>query len=253
VHDDELETGRSEAGHAGQLVLSPLATLRDHSLTDVIQQEIEKLLFTDELRPGDRINEKQLAERLGVSRAPVREATRALQEMGLVELIKNRGVFVRTVNVKQVVDIFNIRGQLAELAASEAARRITDSAAQLLASLIERMHGAATAEEYLPLNLEFHRRIFLLSDNERLASLDLSLGKEVWLFRLRGLRSKGSIQTSQEEHRMILESLRARNSELAGRLFSQHILAGRDRFLATIDKQNAPVMPARPRARKAAA
>src|SRR5579871_5850845 len=105
VHDDDREPRPPEAGHASQPVLSPLATLRDHSLTDVIQREIEKLLFTDELRPGDRINEKQLAERLGVSRAPVREATRALQEMGLVELVKNRGVFVRTVNVKQVVDI----------------------------------------------------------------------------------------------------------------------------------------------------
>lgn len=233
--------------------MSALATLRDHSLTDVIQREIESLLFTDELRPGDRINEKQLAERLGVSRAPVREATRALQEIGLVEIVKNRGVFVRSVNLKQVIDIFNIRGRLAELAASEAARRITESSAEVLSGLIDRMHAAASAEAYLPLNLEFHRQVFLLSDNERLAALDLSLGKEIRLFRLRGLRSKGSTETSNQEHRMIMKALQERNSELAGRLFSQHILAGRDRFLSTIEKQDAEARPARGRVRKAAA
>jgi DNA-binding GntR family transcriptional regulator len=234
--------------------LPSLATLKDHSLTDVIQREIEILLFTDALRPGDRINEKQLAERLGVSRAPVREATRALQEIGLVEIVKNRGVFVRTVNLKQIVDIFNIRGRLAELAAAEAARRINDASARELRSLIEQMQSASTAEDYLPLNLEFHRQIFRLSDNERLAALDVSLGKEVRLFRLRGLRSKGSTETSNEEHRMILNALQERNSELAGRLFGQHILAGRDRFLSTIEKQDkAQEQPARTRARKAAA
>jgi DNA-binding GntR family transcriptional regulator len=234
--------------------LPSLATLKDHSLTDVIQREIEVLLFTDALRPGDRINEKQLAERLGVSRAPVREATRALQEIGLVEIIKNRGVFVRTVNLKQIVDIFNIRGRLAELAAAEAARRISDASARDLGSLIDQMQSAATAEDYLTLNLEFHRQVFRLSDNERLAALDVSLGKEVRLFRLRGLRSKGSTETSNEEHRMILKALQERNSELAGRLFGQHILAGRDRFLSTIEKQDeAQGQPSRTRARKAAA
>jgi DNA-binding GntR family transcriptional regulator len=234
--------------------LSSLATLKDHSLTDVIQQEIENLLFTDALRPGDRINEKQLAERLGVSRAPVREATRALQEIGLLEIIKNRGVFVRTVNLKQVVDIFNIRGRLAELAAAEAARRVTEVSGRALSLLVERMRSASSAEEYLPLNLEFHRQIFQLSDNERLAMLDISLGKELRLCRLRGLRSKGSIETSNEEHSMILKAIHEGSAELAGRLFGQHILAGRDRFLATIEKQDkARGQPARTRIRKVAA
>ena len=225
--------------------------LKDHSLTDVIQREIENLLFSDTLHAGDRINEKQLAERLGVSRAPVREATRALQEIGLVEIVKNRGVFVRKVNVKQVVDIFNIRGRLAELAASEAARRITESSFQALTSLIDRMQRTSAAEDYLPLNLEFHRQVFLISSNERLAALDLSLGKELRLFRLRGLRSKGSLQTSNEEHRMIAKALQERNSELAGRLFGQHILSGRDRFLSTIEKHDEQARPVRARARKA--
>lgn len=224
--------------------------VKEHSLTSVIQLEIENLLFSGQAKAGDRINEKQLAEQLGVSRAPVREATRALQQLGLLEIIKNRGVFVRSVNLKQVVDIFNIRVCLAGLAASEAARRMTDAAEKTISDFIDQMQAASNPEEYLPLNLEFHRQIFLLSDNERLASLDISLSKELRLFRLRGLRSTGGMHISNKEHRMILAALRDRNPELAGRLFEQHILAGRDRFLSTIEKHEPAVPRRRGRPRK---
>jgi DNA-binding GntR family transcriptional regulator len=230
-----------------------LSVVKAHSRTDLIEHEIENLIFSGKVDAGDRINEKQLADQLGVSRAPVREATRALQQLGLVEIIKNRGVFVRSVNLKQVVDIFNIRGRLAGLAASEAARRMTGTVAGTLAELIEQMDQARNAEEYLPLNLDYHRQIFLLSGNDRLAALDTSLGKELRLFRLRGLRSSGSMHISNDEHRMILNALQERNLDLAGRLFEQHILAGRDRFLSTIEKQEAALPRGRGRPRKISA
>lgn len=229
------------------------ADFADHSLSVVIQQEIEQLLLSGELGAGSRINEKQIALKFGVSRAPVREATRALQQVGLVDIIRNRGVFVRNVNLKDVVAIFDIRVALARLAAGEAARRMTPAAVQTLADLIERMHTAGSADEYLPLNLEFHRQIFLLSDNARLAQLDTSLGKELRLYRLRGLRSAGSMRSSNEEHRAIFAALSDRNPELAGRLFEQHVLAGRDRFLATVDQQEQPAPRKRGRPRKNAA
>ncbi len=219
-----------------------VAAPSEQSLSVAIQLEIERLLLSGQLNAGARINEKQIAERFGVSRAPVREATRALEQTGLVEIIRNRGVFVRNVKLKDVVAIFDIRIALARLAASEAARRMTPGSVQVLGDLIERMHTAGSADEYLPLNLEFHQRVFALSDNLRLAQLDSSLGKELRLYRLRGLRSSGSMQASNEEHRAIFAALCDRNPELAGRLFEQHVLAGRDRFLATVD-QPEPLQP----------
>jgi DNA-binding GntR family transcriptional regulator len=224
--------------------------LDERSLTDQIQHEIESMLLSGLLGGGSRVNEKQLAEKLGVSRAPVREATRALQQLGLVEIIRNRGVFVRQVNLKDVVAIFDIRIALARLAASEAARRMTPVSTRTLSDLIDRMDAARAAEEYLPLNIEFHRQVFLLSDNARLAQLDTSLGKELRLYRLQGLRSSGSMRISNEEHRAIFAALADRNPELAGRLFEQHVLAGRDRFLATVDRQEPPPPKKRGRPRK---
>jgi DNA-binding GntR family transcriptional regulator len=173
-----------------------LIAIKSHSLSDVIQQHIQELIFEGEINAGERINEKRLSEQLGVSRAPIREATRALQQLGLVDVINNRGVFVRSVNLKQVIDIFNIRVSLAELAASEAARRVNDTALVELGELIERMDSVRSPDEYLQLNLAFHQRIFELADNERLAELDEALGMELRLFRLRGLRSAGSMKVS---------------------------------------------------------
>ena len=222
----------------------------NESLTEMIQREIESQVLSGQLEPGSRLNEKQLAEKLGVSRAPVREVTRALQQMGLVEIIRNRGVFLRSVNLKDVVAIFDIRVALARLAATEAARRMTPCSVKQLSDLIDRMHAAPSAEEYLPLNLEFHHQIFEASDNLRLSQLDASLSKELRLYRLRGLRSSGSMKTSNEEHRAIFAALVDRNPEFAGRLFEQHVLAGRDRFLDTIDRPEPTPSRGRGRPRK---
>jgi len=222
-----------------------LSLVKHQSLTDLVGREIENLIFTGKLKSGDRINEKHLADRFGVSRAPIREATRALQPLGLVDIIKNRGVFVRSVNVKQVIDIFDIRVRLAGLAASDAARRMGDVADTVLTNLVKKMDVTNDAEKYLELNLEFHRQIFDLSGNERLSALDTSLGKEIRLFRVRGLRSGGGLAVSNQEHRGILSALRDRNPELAGRLFEQHVLAGRDRFLSTLERPEPAAAPRR--------
>jgi DNA-binding GntR family transcriptional regulator len=211
-----------------------LFAVKNHSLGDVVQQLIEDWIFSGELSGGDRINEKQLSEQLGVSRAPIREATRGLQQLGLVEVIINRGAFVRSVNVKRVVEIFNIRACLARLAASEAVARITNAGLAKLEELIEQMQNPSSPEEYLRLNFAFHDQIFQISDNERLASLEIGLGKELRLFRLRGLRSGGGLNVSNTEHREIFSALQNRDPKQAAHLFELHVLAGRDRFLSTI-------------------
>jgi DNA-binding transcriptional MocR family regulator len=86
--------------------LSTIAMLRASSLASAVQQEIERMIFTGELGPGDKLTEAFLAERLGVSRGPVREAFRVLEEAGLLQLEKNRGVFVRQIPIEEALEIF---------------------------------------------------------------------------------------------------------------------------------------------------
>ncbi|NBX15433.1 MAG: GntR family transcriptional regulator, partial [Betaproteobacteria bacterium] len=84
---------------------STIAMLQTNSLTGAVQQEIERLINAGELGPGDKLTEAVMAERLGVSRGPVREAFRVLEEAGLVRLEKNRGVFVRQVPLEEALEI----------------------------------------------------------------------------------------------------------------------------------------------------
>jgi len=233
-----METISQDTQPEGQ---SHLTLIRERSLTDVIREEIERLIFSNEMNAGDKINEKALSERYSVSRAPIREASRALEQAGLVEIINNRGVFVRRVNLGQVVEIFNIRATLGRLAGREAAQRIGGSQIATLKKLLSELQEVADrddAETYLKLNLELHQKIFDIGGNKRLARLDVDLGKELRLFRLRGLRLGGGIKVSNDEHHEVLDAIWSRDAEAAGRLFESHIIRGRDRFLASIQSDD---------------
>jgi len=95
-----------------------VAALRAHSLTAVVQHEIERMILSGELGPGEHLNEKAVADKLQVSRGPVREACRALAELGFVRLIPNRGVFITQLTKADAIEVYDLRAGLTGLAAS---------------------------------------------------------------------------------------------------------------------------------------
>src|SRR5262249_23023354 len=115
---------------------SALALLRNRSLSSAAQEEIEKLILSGELRPGDKIGEAETALRLGISRGPVREAFRGLEEVGLVRFEKNRGVFVREIDFVQADQNYVVRGALEALAARILAEKISDDEVRELRQII---------------------------------------------------------------------------------------------------------------------
>ena len=107
-----------------------IAMLQTSSLTSAVQQALERMITLGELGPGDKLNEAALAERLGVSRGPVREAFRVLEEAGLLTLKKNRGVFVRQIPLHEALEIYELRAMMeahvgATLAAQAIATKLT--------------------------------------------------------------------------------------------------------------------------------
>src|SRR5919112_4175651 len=89
---------------------------RTESLTSLIRRELELMIETGELKAGDRLNENALAARLGVSRGPVREACRGLEQSGLVDVVVNRGVFIREVSSREAAELYELRAVLYGLA-----------------------------------------------------------------------------------------------------------------------------------------
>jgi len=218
------------------------------SLSERVQCELERLILRGILRPGEHLKEQALADRLGVSRSPIREACRALERAGLVETIPHRGVFVRDVNLQDATDVFDIRAELAGIVAREAVHNVSPKAARGLADLIERMDQAAArkdADVYLDLNLEFHETLYRLADNRRVAVLDRALGNELLVYRRRGLASGGGLDVSNREHRQMLALLVEGKVEDLERLLRRHITGGKHRFLIAIGAEGRePAAPA---------
>lgn len=215
---------------------------RTASYVPVIQREIERMIGTGELTGGTRINESTLALRLGISRGPVREACRALEQIGLLRSELNRGFFVREVSTKEALDLYDIRAGLFGTAGRLAAAIVTTSQLNEMASLVERMDAAIEAADiatFYILNNQFHSAVLVASDNEKLIEIYPLLEAELHLFRRRGFVLAGSMRTSNDEHKAILEALRQSDGTAAARLLERHILAGKARFLRTLEDDTA--------------
>jgi DNA-binding GntR family transcriptional regulator len=216
-------------------------TPRTASFVPVVQREVERLIGSGELNGGTRINESALALKLGMSRGPVREACRTLQQLGLLRSELNRGFFVREISTKEAIDIYDVRAGLFATAGRLAATIISAQQLAVLDELVTRMDVAIEAADiatFYPLNNEIHRQLIACSDNSKLIELFPTLEAELHLLRRRGLVLPGSMRASNDEHRSIVDALRQGDGPTAGRLMERHILAGKARFLRTLDDRS---------------
>jgi DNA-binding GntR family transcriptional regulator len=211
-----------------------LDILRFQSMTSVLKHEIEQLVLSGQYESGERLNENSLAARFKVSRGPIREACRALAESGLLELIPNRGVFVRSVTEEQAADAYDVRAALFGLAARLSAERMGEEDLAELDELLTAMDAFAeqgSLDDYYPLNLKFHQAIIRGSGNKRLFDDYSALIKELHLFRARGLLHGGGLRRSNLEHREIVGAIRARDADDAFRAAFDHVQKGKVRML----------------------
>jgi phosphonate utilization transcriptional regulator len=227
----------------------PIAVLKAHSLPGLVQREIERMIRAGDLAAGARLREAEVAAMLGVSRGPVREAFRALEESGLVRLEKNRGVFVREIDGDEADDIFEVRAVLDEFAGRRAAQSASPAQAAELRELVLRMEkavGRGDADAYYEANLAFHDRIVELAGNPKLTALYRRLVNELHLHRRTALKQAGILPLSMREHRTIVEHIAARQAAAAGRALYEHAMSSRARAHKSVDDGEAV-----PRARKA--
>ena len=220
-----------------------IAQLRSHSLARAAQQEIERLILGGELGPGAKLTEAWLSERLGVSRGPIREAFRMLEEAGLVRLEKNRGVFVRDIPVDEAVEIYDLRAVMDELVGRSLATRVSSEQMKSLRGIVERMDAAARSDDadaYHLLNLQFHDTLVEYTGNRKLAEVYRKLVRELALFRRRNLTDGGQLPHSAGEHRQILKAIASGDPEAAGRAMFEHVIESKERMLQGEAARTAP-------------
>ncbi len=210
-----------------------IAILQSHSLTMLVQRELERMVLAGELVAGEKLNEPVLAERLGVSRGPVREALRALAETGLVRLEKNRGVFVREISVAEADEIYELRATLDQMAGRKLARTITPEQLGELRAVVKRMQDAAIRDDhegYHLANLRFHDAVVEFAGNAKLLQMYRRLVNELSLYRRHTLAQRDRLPTSTQEHKRILDGIASGDPDLAGRRLYDHAMASRARM-----------------------
>ena len=197
------------------------------------RKQIEEFILDGVLRTEDKITERDMAVRLGMSRAPVREAIRELINAGLLEQISARQIVVRQLLFTEIEEIFDIRAMLEGKAAALAAGNRQSGQLKQLQSLFERMILVADSQDYptyFDLNIQFHKLIHEIANAPRLLSLIDQIMRESLLLRSRSLVNEDHIQNSINEHNQILMSLESGDSELAELLMIRHVQNGFNRL-----------------------
>jgi phosphonate utilization transcriptional regulator len=211
-----------------------LTLVQRTSLTRLVAESVEKLILAGELAPGAKLNEVALAERLGVSRGPLREAFRMLEECGLIRQEKNRGAFVREIALDEAADIYEVRAGLDATAGRLLACRITPAQLATLRAMTARMQAAAATEDidgFHVLNLRFHDQIVEMTGNRSLIEIYRKLVKQLTLFRRRNLFAPMAIPHFADEHSAIVDLLATGDGERCAQALLAHAEGGRQRML----------------------
>jgi phosphonate utilization transcriptional regulator len=227
-----------------------LDLLREQSLTSLVQRELERQIESGELAPGSKLNEADVAADLRVSRGPVREAFRALQQVGLVRTEKNRGVYVREISLPEASEIYEVRAALEAMIGRLAAKRAQPEQVSGLRALVKRMQAAARARDpdaYFPLNLEFHDTLAQAAGNAALLANYRRVIRELNLYRRATLaRTVDNIPVATRDHDAIVNAVAKGDEKAAERLLYDHVIGSRDRLNRAL-KEPAAASPKRVR------
>lgn len=217
----------------------PVARLRRQQLSEEVATYVRELIVTGEVKPGEFLRLEPIADAVGLSNTPVREGLLTLRSEGFVRLAPRRGFVVAPFNSQDVRDLFWAQSVLAgELAARAAATATTTELANM-DSLVEAHTRAAAIgdlEGVATLGHRFHRQVNLAAGSRRLALL---LGSVVRHLPNRFYASiEGKVQETLDQHPPIIEALRRKDAEGARRLMTEHVCAGADQVVATLEQRH---------------
>lgn len=198
----------------------------DHSLSGQVFHTLQEEILNGELAPGDALTEIRLSDELGVSRTPVREAIRKLENEGLVRTIPNKGAVVVGISEKDIEDIYTIRMHIEGLAARWSAERISDEQLRQLGDIVELEEFYASRGDILQvwqLDTRFHDLIYESSGSHVLKNTLTHFHHYIQKARELSFKAPGRARPSVGEHRAILEAISRHDGAMAEKLTAEHI------------------------------
>ena len=188
------------SGHLRPIKLDSYKPLRE-----LVCENIRQAIIDGTFSPGERLMEIQLADEMGVSRTPVREAIRKLELEGFVVMIPRRGTYVADISIKDINEVYEIRTSLDVLAAGLAAERINDDELETLQRLLVEIGQ----------HIEENNMDKIVEVDERLRNIINNLREQITVIRGRSMMYPGRLADTMEEHRALVDSIAARDVERA--------------------------------------
>ena len=195
-------------------------------LRDVVFNTLRQAILTGELKPGERLMEIHLANRLGVSRTPIREAIRKLELEGLVTMIPRRGAEVAQITEKNMSDVLEVRRALDALGVELACDRITQEELNSLKQACEDFEIAVNTRDVKRIaqaDVELHDIIVRATGNDRLIQLVNNLSEQMYRYRFEYIKDTSQHERLVEEHRIIYQAIVDKDKETASRAAKIHI------------------------------
>ena len=195
-------------------------------LRDVVFNTLRQAILRGEMEPGERLMEIQLADKLGVSRTPIREAIRKLELEGLVIMIPRKGAEVAHITEKDMRDVLEVRAALEELAATLACRNVTPERIEELKMANERFDAAIISKDVVAIvdaDVNFHDIIYAMTDNQRLIQIINNLREQMYRYRLEYVKDARAHSILISEHKDIIDKLSKKDEENTKIVIRQHI------------------------------
>ncbi|MBE5063380.1 GntR family transcriptional regulator [Lachnospiraceae bacterium DSM 108991] len=195
-------------------------------LRDVVFNTLRQAILRGELKPGERLMEIQLANKLGVSRTPIREAIRKLELEGLVLMIPRKGAEVAEITEKSLRDVLEVRRALEELAVELVCEKIADEQIQDLKGAAEDFKASLKEGDITRIaeaDVKFHDVIYMATDNQKLIQLLNNLREQMYRYRVEYLKRSDFHQQLIDEHEEIIETIESGQKDRAVQVVCQHV------------------------------
>jgi len=207
------------------------------SVREKTYEHLKSNIFSGRFAPGERLAEEHLAEELGVSRTPVREALHKLEQDGLIEPLESRGFCIPRDSSEEIEDLFELRTVLEGYTLKIICERITPEQIEALERIIDKAEEALRRqqiEEVFNWNTQFHDSLYtLIADKRRFYSLIVNMRKYVLRYRKDTLKYLGAAKRSIDGHRQILVALQLKDTDLCERVMRSHIQQSKEDALQT--------------------
>lgn len=195
-------------------------------LRDVVFNTLREAILNGEIEPGERLMEIKLAETLGVSRTPIREAIRMLQIEGLVNMTPRKGTVVADISKEDLKNVLEVRRVLEELAVTLACQNMTDNDVEELKQNLNEFENAIEKEipsDIAKIDVAFHDIIYKATKNDRLIQILYNLREQMFRYRLEYIKDFDTRQTVIKDHEKLIHAIENKDIESAKQIIVSHI------------------------------